>query len=287
VSPFTGEPVAGRRPVLALKIDNIVFARPQTGLTRADIVYLLPVEGGLSRILAVFSSRFPAVIGPVRSAREEDLPLLRQFGRPALAWSGAQPRLVPVVRHAHIVSLYAPNRRGFFRGTSRIAPYNLYARTRQLLAESRGASPACDIGFRFGPPPAGGRPTRSFSVSYPAASFTFRWSGARHRWLAWMDGRPALSTEDGQLGGTTVVVQYVRVGKSGFFEHGSPPPYARTVGRGRAVVLRDGRLWRVHWSRPAASGGTAFTLPGGARMPFARGQVWVVLAFGRGSTWHL
>src|SRR5262249_12716657 len=158
----------------------------QTGLTRADIVYLLPVEGGLSRILAVFSSRFPQVIGPVRSAREEDLQLLRQFGRPAFAWSGAQPRLVPVVRHAHIVSLYAANRGGFFRSASRIAPYNLYASTRRLRAEAHGASHACDIGFRFGPQPGGGRPTKAFRISYPTASFMFRWSGARHRWLVWM-----------------------------------------------------------------------------------------------------
>lgn len=287
MSPFTGEPVTGRHPVLAVKIDNIVFARPQTGLTRADLVYLLPVEGGLSRILAVFSSRFPPVIGPVRSAREEDLPLLQQFGRPAFAWSGAQPRLVPVVRHAHVISLYAPNRRGFFRSASRMAPYNLYASTRRLLAEAHGASPACDIGFRFGPQPSGGKPTSSFSISYPAASFTFRWSGARHRWLVWMDGRPALSTEDGQLGGPTVVIQYVRVGRSGFFEHGSAPPYAQTVGSGRAVVLRGGRSWRVRWSRAVASAGTRFTLPDGAPMPLARGQVWVLLAFGRGSTWHL
>src|SRR5215469_3710378 len=200
VSPFTGESAAGLRPVLALKIDNIVFARPQTGLTRADIVYLLPVEGGLSRIMAVFSSRFPPVIGPVRSAREEDLQLLREFGRPAFAWSGAQPRLVPVVRHAHVVSLYAPNRSGFFRSFSRIAPYNLYARTKRLLAQAPGASHACNIGFRFGPQPSGGRPTKSFGISYPAASFRFRWSSANRRWLLWMDGRPALSTEDGQLG---------------------------------------------------------------------------------------
>jgi hypothetical protein len=287
VSPFTGEPVPGRRPVLAVKIDNIVFARPQTGLTKADIVYLLPVEGGLSRILAVFSARFPAVIGPVRSAREEDLQLLQQFGRPAFAWSGAQPRLVPVVRHAHVVSLYAGTRGGYFRSASRIAPYNLYASTRRLLAEAHGASRACDIGFRFGPEPGGGRPTRSVSVSYPAASFTFRWSGAQRRWLVWMDGRPALSTEDGQLGGPTVVIQYVRVGRSGFFEHGSAPPYAQTVGSGRALVLRDGRSWRVRWSRAVASAGSTFTLPDGAVMPFARGQVWVFLAFGHGSTWHL
>ncbi|HEV2451009.1 MAG TPA: DUF3048 domain-containing protein, partial [Streptosporangiaceae bacterium] len=69
-SPFTGEVVPSLNRVLAVKIDNIVNARPQTGLTRADIVYVLPVEGGLSRFLAVFSSHYPPVIGPVRSARE-------------------------------------------------------------------------------------------------------------------------------------------------------------------------------------------------------------------------
>ena len=54
-SPFTGEPVRSLNRVLAVKIDNIVYARPQTGLDHADIVYVLPVEGGLSRFLAIFS----------------------------------------------------------------------------------------------------------------------------------------------------------------------------------------------------------------------------------------
>src|SRR6516225_7952617 len=94
-SPFTGEPVPSLNRVLAVKIDNIVHARPQTGLTRADIVYVLPVEGGLSRVLAIFSSHYPRVIGPVRSAREDDLELLRQFGRPAFAYSGATATLLP------------------------------------------------------------------------------------------------------------------------------------------------------------------------------------------------
>src|SRR5258708_2520879 len=106
-SPFTGEPVHSLNRVLAVKIDNIVYARPQTGLTHADIVYVLPVEGGLSRFLAVFSSNYPPVIGPVRSAREDDLELLRQFGRPAFAYSGATPHLLPFVERARIVDLYA------------------------------------------------------------------------------------------------------------------------------------------------------------------------------------
>jgi hypothetical protein len=69
VSPFTGEPVKALGRVVVVKIDNIVDARPPTNLTSADIVYLVPVDGGLSRIVAVYSSRIPAVIGPVRSAR--------------------------------------------------------------------------------------------------------------------------------------------------------------------------------------------------------------------------
>ncbi len=59
-SPFTGEPVRSLSRVLAVKIDNIVYARPQTGLGRADIVYVLPVEGGLSRFMAIFSSSVSA-----------------------------------------------------------------------------------------------------------------------------------------------------------------------------------------------------------------------------------
>ena len=68
-SPFTGEPVRALKPVLAVKIDNIVDARPQTGLQSADLVYVIPVEGGLTRFMAVYSSRVPSVVGPTRSTR--------------------------------------------------------------------------------------------------------------------------------------------------------------------------------------------------------------------------
>ena len=126
-SPFTGEPMTSLGPVLAVKIDNLAPARPQTGLAGADIVYVLPVEGGLSRFLAVYSSDSPPVIGPVRSAREDDLELLRQFGRPAFAYSGAQPQLLPVVETARTVDLYAGRASvasSYFRDLRRVAPHN-------------------------------------------------------------------------------------------------------------------------------------------------------------------
>jgi hypothetical protein len=146
-----------------------------------------------------------------------------------------------------------------------------------LRAEARGASTARDIGFRFGPPPPGGRPATSFSVSYPAAAFSFRWWARTHRWLVWMDGTQATDAAGGHLGAATVIIQDTVVRTSRFLEYGVPPPYARSTGSGTAVVLRDGRAWRVHWSRPDPDGGTTYTLPSGARMTFAPGQVWVVL----------
>jgi hypothetical protein len=277
-SPFTGLAVRVLRPVLAVKIDNIVTARPQTGLQSADIVYVEPVEGGLTRFMAVFSSRVPSTVGPVRSARETDLNLLRQFGRPGFAWSGATPHLVPFIERARIADLYANQVGGYYRISSRVAPENLYANPRTLLKEARGASKARDIGFRFGELPAGGRAARSYSVRFPAATYTFRWSGKAQKWLVWMDGAAGKATEGGQLGGSTVIIQYTRIGASRFEEYGGRPPLGTSVGSGRAVILRNGRAYTVHWSRPNANSGTTFTLPGGKRMLFARGQVWIVLA---------
>ena len=236
------------------------------------------MEGGLSRLLAVFSSHFPAVIGPVRSAREDDLELLGQFGRPAFAYSGAQPQLLPVVERARIVDLYDGRVHGYFRDPRRGAPHNLYARSSQLLAKAPGASKARDIGFRFGPAPSGGRPVTSFSVSYPAASFTFRWPATGGRWLVQMDGKPAQAAEGGQLSASTVVIQYTKVRTSRFLEAGTRPPYAVSTGTGTGVVLRGGQAYAIRWSRPDADGGTTFTTLSGEPMTFARGPVWVVLA---------
>jgi hypothetical protein len=282
LSPFTGEPVKSLGPVLAVKIDNIVYARPQTGLTQADIVYVLPVEGGLSRFMAIFSSHFPRVIGPVRSARADDLELLRQFGRPAFAWSGAQPRLTRVVERAKIVDLYANLVGGYYRDYSRSAPDNLYASTHQLLHEAKGASKAHNIGFRFSRHvPRGGRVVSSVGVSYPAASFRFTWSRKGGRWLVWMDGARAGSTEGKQLSAATVVIQHTNVSTSKFLEYHLRPPYAWSIGHGTAIVLRNGKAYRVNWSRPRLTDGTRFTTRSGMPMTFRPGPVWIVLVGNR------
>ncbi|GAB2586804.1 DUF3048 domain-containing protein [Streptomyces capparidis] len=278
VSPFTGLP-GPPGPVLAVKIDNVGPARPQTGIDSADIVYAEQVEAGQSRLLAVFSSRLPDTVGPVRSARESDLELLRQFDRPALAYSGAQSRLMPLLRSAPLYRLTPGDvpAEVFFRGNDRQAPHNLYVRPERALAAAPDASTARDIGFRFGSAPPGGRQVVEETVRYPGASFAFTWSQEQRRWLVGMDGEPAVTTDGRRLSAVTVVVQHVTVRPSQFQDRwGSVSPFTETVGSGTALVLRDGKAYDARWSRESAAHGTTFTTPGGDPLRFPPGQVWVV-----------
>ena len=77
---------------LAVKIDNHPGARPQWGLEAADLVVEENVEGVTRFVVAVFHSRQPSMIGPVRSARTSDLAVLASLNRPILAWSGGERR---------------------------------------------------------------------------------------------------------------------------------------------------------------------------------------------------
>ncbi|MFD3960456.1 MULTISPECIES: DUF3048 domain-containing protein [Streptomyces] len=264
--------------VLAVKIDNVGPARPQTGLDRADVVYVEQVEAGLSRLLAVYSSEVPPVIGPVRSARETDLELLRQFDRPVLAFSGAQSRLLPAIEQAPLDAVppsVAP--RAYFRGPERPAPHNLYLRAERIPYVAPGSQAVEALGLRFGPAPSGGSAEESRTVRFPSARTTFTWSAERERWLISMDGSPARTSEGERLGAATVIVQEVTVRPSSFGDRsGNNTPFTETVGSGTAQVLRDGRTYEARWSRPAADADTRFTTPDGQRIDLAEGPLWIV-----------
>src|SRR5581483_4111884 len=75
--PLTGRAAPSgkvpQRPALAVKVDNYSAARPQSGLDNADIVFEEPVEGGITRFVAIFQCQNAALVGPIRSARNIDI----------------------------------------------------------------------------------------------------------------------------------------------------------------------------------------------------------------------
>lgn len=274
-APHSSGPVQPK--TLAVKIDNVPRARPQTGLGAASTVYVEPVEGGLTRLAAVYTNKLPQVVGPVRSARETDVSLLAQYGRPTLAYSGAAPELSGLLARASLVHASPKQSPGaYFRNSSRPMPHNLYVRPSSLPQRVAGSTEAV---LRFGPAPAGGAPARTHRVSYRGASYDFTWTADQQRWLVHLNGTPLTSTEAGQLGAGTVVVQRVAIrgGRDVVDSTGNPSPVAVTTGSGEAAVLRDGRRFDARWSRPGGTSPTRLSTTNGEPLPMAPGPVWILL----------
>lgn len=280
VHPLSGRD-ASPTSVLAVKVDDTEPAHPQIGLASADVVYVEQVEGGLTRLAAIYSSQIPAQIGPVRSARISDIDILGPYGRVAFAYSGAQTKMLPVIDAANVVNLGAQRESStiYFRDETRDAPVNLILDPVALLAKAEGVVTAQGVGWHFGALPSGGETLTSVEVSWPASRYLATWSEGEKRWLFDFDGAPDMDSQGAQLGATTLVIQLVDINPSIYHgKGGSVTPKSETIGSGDALILRDGRMFKVKWSRPDLTTGTTFTMANGKEMPFAPGQVWIWLA---------
>ena len=241
-------------PILAVKIDDTAPAHPQAGLEDADIVYIEQVEGGLTRLAAIFSSKIPSVIGPVRSARISDLEILEQFGRVAFAYSGAQSKLLPVIAAANVINLGAQRQSPKIYSTDpmRRSPTAMMLQAQDLMANVAAAElPVAiskPIGWSFGEKPEIGQAISSVKVSWPANSYDATWSAIENRWLLSQRGEPNLSAAGVHLGPTTFVIQLVAITDSIYKDKvGGVTPYSQTVGTGRGYVMRDGLAIEANW----------------------------------------
>jgi hypothetical protein len=266
-------------PLLAVKIDNTAKAHPQRGLTKADVVYIEQVEGGVTRLVAIFSSQLPQKVAPVRSARHTDVDLLRQYGTVALAYSGSN-RGVGRALHKAPIKLVSNDvsHRGYARTSSRPAPYNVVGDPAELLKRAgKRVDVPKQVGYEFGELPVGGKRARSVIARYPMATVGAVWSAKRKQWLLSMDGKKDMAEEGGQLGASTFVVQFATVKGSRFHDvNGVTSPETETIGQGRALIFRNGQVFEGQWSRKKGSAPISYSI-GGQKAVFAPGTVWVAL----------
>ena len=271
-------------PILVVKIDDTAAAHPQAGLEDADVVYIEQVEGGLTRLAAVFSSKIPDVIGPVRSGRISDIELLEQYGRVAFAYSGAQSKLLPVIAEANLENLGA-QRQGrdiYANDPARLAPTAMMLQAKVLMSKVAAQATAIaiskNIGWNFSEKAETGTAISAVKVSWPTSSYDATWSKSQKRWLLSNRGLPDLAASGVHLGPTTFVIQLVSITPSEYFDKvGGVTPFSATVGSGKGFILRDGLSIEALWNRPTAQSGTSWTLPTGEEILFAPGQIWVAL----------
>ena len=271
-------------PVLAVKIDDSNPAHPQIGLQGADVVYIEQVEGGETRLAAIFASKIPTHVGPVRSARISDIDLLSQYGHVAFAFSGAQSKMYPVINAADLENLGAQHESPtiYTRDSSRYAPYNMVLRADFLLAKvAKDKSPIAiskPMGWTFGKKPAGGTTITMAKFQWPAVTYKAHWSKREKRWLLDYQGKPDVDSDGVRLGASTLVIQLVSITDSIYHDKvGGITPLSKTIGQGTGFILRDGKSFAANWQRLDAASGTTWTLADGSPISFAAGQIWVAL----------
>ncbi len=152
------------RPAVAVKVENLPEARPQWGLDKADIVFEEPVEGGITRFIAVFQCQAADRIEPVRSGRLVDPQILEPLGRILFGYSGAiQPAINEVDSKRSLLFDVGADRAGgsYYRDPDRYAPHNLVTSTSALYAAASALGDRDEKGptpiFAYGRPSRGAR----------------------------------------------------------------------------------------------------------------------------------
>jgi hypothetical protein len=272
---------------VAVKIDNAPLARPfQKGIGRASVVYQELVEGGLTRFLAIYevASAGSEDVGPVRSARESDVGVLRAYDEPPLAFSGANTGVMAIFRSAQRHGWlkdgsYDDFSSAYRLGSRRADARNFFVDLRKL-SSLNPHNKVQDVGFTFSTvPPLGGAATPSAVAAFsPHTRVGLTWSAATGTWRITQNGTPMPGVAP-----ANIVVQRVVIQGSRFRDvHGNPTPYTRTLGSGSVTVLRDGKRLTGTWKR-AGYGATRFYNAAGRQIPLHPGRTLVLLVPTTGS----
>lgn len=288
--PLSGMPAPGgrvpARPALGVKIDNLNLGRPQTGLSMADIIYEEPVEGGITRFIAIFQCRDAARVEPVRSGRLIDPEILSQYGaHPLLGYAGAIAPAVAAIDASSLVDV-GVNRAplsAYSRDPARPAPHNLVTSTAALYASGaaqHAPAVAPPPAFTFGPMDAAATPAAAVHIAYQYSDVTWTWNQQAGVWFrSYADTGPATLGEGGQMTTNNIIVMRVAMYPSQYVEDpmGSHENLLTLTGTGPLQVFRNGRVVNGSWSRPDLTSPTAYLDAAGKPVAMEPGQTWIEL----------
>ena len=299
VWPLTGLPAAadaqiGRRP-LNVRMPNDPNARPQYGLNKADIVFEMIVEGGVTRFSAIFQSKDADVVGPVRSYRWSDLHITQML-RGALVSSGStveeHDAVSQSIKDGNMLSVDAErDGRPYYRVAFRNAPNNEFTSTpadREAVNRAGGSAPVDVPPLAFLPagntdPAAGG-----FAGAQPATSTTVPFLGvwaSTYTWNAAANGyrrsQQGVQTVDGDGSGPilakNVIVMTTDIWETFVIEDslGSHGLDYRMTGGGPVSVFRDGLRVDGTWKRDGVLDQFTFWSASGTQLLLEPGQTWI------------
>lgn len=280
-APLSGLPdpsgLSVKRPALTIKIENTPQALPQWGIDQADVVYEEIVNGGITRLAAIFNSHAPAKVGPVRSVRPTDTQVVWPLGG-IFAYSGGAPYAVTSIETVPGLHLIDESSAGtaMFRDPDLYAPHNLFAIAPLLFAKGGTPVPPPSLfSYQTSTEKAGGTPVVSFVVPFPSIyPVTWTWDSASTSWDRTLFGKADVTGTGVRESPKNVIVMWVNY-VNGI---GTEASYANLQGSGKAAFFVDGKETTGTWSRgPSMSDVVTYKTLNGKTALMTPGQTWVEL----------
>ena len=304
--------VPGESGVVAVKVPaHQKGAYPLKGLKAAALIYVAPVERGFTRHLALYGTdKVPAVVGPVRSLRETDFPVLDQFGKVRVYASGRSLErdimLDLLSRTKHILRVNSnEDIREMYFAPGCVDPFCDFLKGTKIAGRGTGLSMSNanilkEAGLSTGAVPAAikstGKSIRSMKIIYRKTPYndpiprTITWNAAKKVWIYEATGRSATidviggKSVAGQTSSATAIIQFTTAKNAGsaftcrIMPDGGPDsvPYTNSVGKGSGFLLRDGKLYNITWSRNSATATTSYKFSNGSKVKVT-GQPWIFL----------
>ncbi len=300
-APLTGRMVApaiaARHPI-AIMIDDLRPARPQSGLSSASVVWQAPAEGGIPRYMAIFQENQPKVVGPVRSSRYYYIAWAAEW-RSIYYHAGGSPQALRTLRTKGR-GQYVYNGEAFrypstfYRLRTRVAPHNLYAPGSKLrnLGKKLGAKDqAYKTVWNFAPDvPLAQRPSGgTITVGYPYNTIKYRYDRNSNTYLRSVTGESKQTDAANRvrIAPKNVVVMRMHFGPLNDGHPGAPRLEATVVGSGPAWISTNGRTIKGTWKKTAMTKPTQFFDKNGNEVTLTIGQTFVQVLTTNTSTYTL
>jgi hypothetical protein len=287
-APLTGVPIDQplNRPAVTVKVSNTPDAHPQRGLADADLVFVEPITGATTRLAAVFHSKLPDQVGPVRSLRPTDAPLLgptKGIVADTMADKWVRAYFDKVTDVDDLGSLSVP--RGTYRlDPHRRAPNHVFAQPAKLLAlTKRTAPPTPYFNYAAGVDKStawrSGAPATAVKIGYGgSATATWTYRSPTHRWTRAEQWSPHVVEGGGQVAADNVLV--LRAAPDHSFARAKPSMTILdlTDTSGSLQLFTGGKVVSGRWSKADVNAPFSFTGPDGKALLLTPGTTWVECA---------
>lgn len=284
-SPLTGLPVAKKSattlPVTGVMVENSDFARPQSGLSQAGVVFEALAEGGITRFLALYQQGTVPSIGPIRSARPYFIDWLLPF-HAGYAHVGGSPTALADITSLHVKDMNEfYNASSYHRISSRDAPHNVYTSlaTLEALQRSKGWTTSVFTGFPRKPDSPSKKPTATsidYAMSTSDMEVHYQYSPKHNTYKRSEGGAPMTDATTGQQLDPKVVIAMVVPWEDGALD--SSDAYYTVysdIGTGTAYVFQDGTVTKGTWTKSSKTSQLEFKTNSGATLKLNAGQTWI------------